>query len=605
MHKRFNRKVKSMDAHTKETVQTYLKELRQAILHKDSPKAKKMAKELSEASNRLMPRTSFDKARDFAGGILFALVVAVLIRTTWFELYTIPTGSMRPTLKEDDYLIVSKTDYGINVPLQEKHFYFDPTLIQRGSIIVFNGANMDIRDAETMYFYLFPGVKQFVKRLIGKPGDTIYFYGGDVYGVDRDGNEITELRNTPWFDRLEHIPFIRFNGKVATPNAPKNGIFETVIFQQMNRPIAKLQLNSIGRINGEMLPSKGKPTPENYFDVLGMKHFAMSRLLTPEELNKIHPGIKVDPGLLYLELSHHPTLNGAELLRDEYNRLRPELHTSTSIIPLSQHHLDAISKSMTTCKFKVKGQMGWRYGWNPKGLGKYLPRLKNVPDGTYEIQNGTVYKLPFPSIPILGIFTNGFTKQVEASHPLYKTDPETIHQLYNLGIEFINQYTPQSKNQRTIPSRYAYFKNGDLYLMGAPVILKDDPTLEAFVAFEKEKETLATSRTPYIPFIDQGPPSVEEILQNGIQVPDSMYLAMGDNHAMSADSREFGFVPEDNLKGGVSLLFAPINERMGRPLQPQQPYATFPNITIWTVFILAGLGSSWFYRYRVRKPLRF
>jgi len=110
-------------------------------------------------------------------GIVFALLVAVLIRTMWFELYTIPTGSMRPTLKEQDFLVVSKTDYGINVPLQAAHFYFDPTLVQRGSIIVFNGENMDIEDADTTYFYLFPGKKQFVKRLIGKPGDSLYFYG--------------------------------------------------------------------------------------------------------------------------------------------------------------------------------------------------------------------------------------------------------------------------------------------------------------------------------------------------------------------------------------------------------------------------------------------
>ena len=70
----------------------------------------------------------------------------------WFEPYTILTGSMRPTLKEEDYLVVSKTDYGINIPLQAAHFYFDPNLVQRGSVIVFNGENMDIEDNNTTYF---------------------------------------------------------------------------------------------------------------------------------------------------------------------------------------------------------------------------------------------------------------------------------------------------------------------------------------------------------------------------------------------------------------------------------------------------------------------
>lgn len=601
MHRRFKRKAKSMDEYTKESVQAYLKELQMAILKKDSVKARKMAKELERASHRLMPRTSFDKTRDFIGGLLFALIIAVLIRTTWFELYTIPTGSMRPTLKEDDYLIVSKTDYGINVPLQEAHFYFDPDLVQRGSIIVFNGANMDIRDNDTMYFYLFPGKKQFVKRLIGKPGDRIYFYGGDVYGIDKQGNEITDLRNNAWFDKLEHIPFIRFNGKVETPNAPKNGIFDTVIFHQMNKAVAKLGLSSIGTISGEMIRERGKTPPENYFDLWGMKHFAMSRLLTQEDLDKIYPNIKVDEGLLYLELTHHPTLKGAELTRDEYNRLRPELNASTSIIPLQERHLEAISNAMTTAKFQVKNNLAWRFGWNPKGLGKYLPKL-DIPNGTYEVQNGTAYKLPFPSIPILGIFTNGYTTELPTTHPLYSKNPVMIQKLYNLGIEFINQYQPIAKNQRTVPSRYAYFKNGDLYLMNAPVILAEDPTLIEYVHSEMEKESISTSRTPYFPFIDQGAPTTEEILAHGIEIPEMMYLAMGDNHAMSADSREFGFVPEDNLKGGVSFLFAPINERMGSPLQPSQPHATIPNITVWTVFILCMIGTSLYYRRQLERP---
>ncbi len=86
-----------------------------------------MAKELEQASLRLMPKTSFDKARDFLGGIFFALLIAVLIRTMWFELDTILRADRcAPRWKKKIYLIVSKTDYGINVPLQEAHFYFDP-----------------------------------------------------------------------------------------------------------------------------------------------------------------------------------------------------------------------------------------------------------------------------------------------------------------------------------------------------------------------------------------------------------------------------------------------------------------------------------------------
>lgn len=596
MHRLYSRKAKTLDQYTKGSIQSYLTALRSAILQKDSVEAKKMAEELEQASRRLMPKTSFDKVRDFLGGIIFALFIAVLIRTMWFELYTIPSGSMRPTLKEEDYLVVSKTDYGINIPLQEAHFYFDPSLVQRGAIVVFNGANMDIADADTTYFYLFPGKKQFVKRLIGKPGDTIYFYGGDVYGVDVAGNEL-DLSEV---NRIEHIPFIRFDGKVETPNGAKNGVFSSVIFHQMNQPVAKLGISPIGTISGEIFGGK-----THYSDLWGMRHFAMSRLLTKVQVEKIYPGQQLEEGLLYLELTHHPTLQGAQITRDEYNRLRPELALSTSIIPLQQRHLEAISQHMTTCRFSVKNGVAWRLGWNPKELAAYLPRLPGIPDGTYEIQNGKAYKLPFPNIPILGIFTNGVATELAPDHALYRQDPEMIQKLYDLGIEFLNQYLPVSKGQRASPSRYAYFKNQNLYLLGAPVILKEDPALINFHKREQQKQSISTSINPYFPFKDEGVPSREEILKNGIKIPEKMYLALGDNHAMSADSRQFGFVPEDNLKGGVSFLFSPPGPRWGRAPQAPQPHATFPNIAIWTAFIITAVAASFYYQRKLKQPLKF
>jgi len=522
--------------------------------------------------------------RDSINGIIFALFVAVLIRTMWFELYTIPTGSMRPTLKEDDYLVVSKTDYGVNVPLQEKHFYFDPELVQRGSIVVFNSANIDIEDSDTTYFYLFPGKKQFVKRLIGKPGDTLYFYGGQIYGIDVNGDELTDLEEV---NKIEHIPFIRFDGKAET-FAPKNGLFPSVVFHQMNQPVAKLELTSIGTIAGEMIRSKQR-APNHYSDLWGMKHFAMARLLTKNQLEKIHGDQKLRDAPLYLELTHHPSLQGAAMTRDEYNRLRPELATSVSFIPLQKHHLEALASHMTTCRFSVNNGMACRLGWNPKDLSPYLPHLPNVPDGTYEIQDGKAYKLPFPNLPIIGLFTNGITTELAANHPLYSKNPATIQKLYNLGIEFLNQYSPAVKGQRATPSRYAYFKDGDLYLLGGVVVQKDDPALLDFHAREEQRRSIATSVNPYYPFKDEGAPTPEEIRKNGIRVPENMYMALGDNHAMSADSRQFGFVPEENLKGGVSFIFS--------------PHATIPNLTIWALFFLAMAASSFYHRRKLEKPL--
>src|SRR5690606_20979583 len=87
MHRLYRRKVKSLDQAKREAIQGYLEALRLALLKKDSSEAKKMATELEAASLRLMPKSSFERMRDYIGGILFALMIAVLIRTMWFELY--------------------------------------------------------------------------------------------------------------------------------------------------------------------------------------------------------------------------------------------------------------------------------------------------------------------------------------------------------------------------------------------------------------------------------------------------------------------------------------------------------------------------------------
>lgn len=572
IYRYYKRKNRSLDLSTKDAVEGYLKALQAALLEKNSHKAKEMAQELEQAISRLVPKSSSDKIRDFIGGLLFALVIAVLIRTTWFELYTIPTGSMRPTLKEEDYLVVSKTDYGINVPLQVDHFYFDEDLVKRGSIIVFNGANMDIADNDTIYFYLFPGKKQFVKRLIGKPGDTLYFYGGHLYGIDRSGKEISDFKEGAWFQQLEHIPFIRFEGKTESVN-------QALVMHQMNIPVAKFN----GRTSGEMILKNVK----QYSDLWGMKHFAMARLLTRAEKILLHPEIEVEEGILYLELTHHPSLQGAK---------SGALSVTQSIIPLQKHHLKALSEQMNTCRFLVKDGMMSRLGWNRKGFEASLPKLPNVSDGIYEIQDGKAYQLPFPRIPILGIFTNGITRELPIDHPLYSQDLDTIYTLFNLGFEPFKQYAPLQKHQRAIPSRYAYFREGDLYLMGGPVLRRGDATLEAFLTRERHRTT---------PFVDNGAPSVQQIQEFGLKIPEKMYLALGDNHAMSADSRDFGFVPEDNLKGGVSFLFSPPGSRWGKPFQPAQPHAIFPNIAVWTFFSIAAIASSLYLRRKLKKPLKF
>ncbi|MCZ6482291.1 MAG: signal peptidase I [Alphaproteobacteria bacterium] len=104
--------------------------------------------------------------------IVYASLIAILVRTFAYEPFNIPSGSMLPTLFVGDYLFVSKFSYGYSrhsfpfsfLPFSGRLLGSQP---ERGDIAVFKLP----RDNETDY----------IKRIIGLPGDKIQVRNGVVY----------------------------------------------------------------------------------------------------------------------------------------------------------------------------------------------------------------------------------------------------------------------------------------------------------------------------------------------------------------------------------------------------------------------------------------
>mgnify|MGYP001284726990 CR=1 FL=1 len=102
----------------------------------------------------------------------FALIIAIFIRSLLFQPFYIPSSSMEPTLLVGDRLFVSKYEYGyskhsfpFSPPIFNNRIFFkDP---ERGDLVVFKTPS----DNRTDY----------IKRLIGLPGDTIQFIDGSIY----------------------------------------------------------------------------------------------------------------------------------------------------------------------------------------------------------------------------------------------------------------------------------------------------------------------------------------------------------------------------------------------------------------------------------------
>lgn len=104
--------------------------------------------------------------------VVYAVLIAVGIRTVAFEPFNIPSGSMIPTLQVGDYLFVSKYAYGYS----RHSIPFSPNLFEgrilgalpkRGDVAVFKYP----RDNSTDY----------IKRIVGLPGDRIQMRGGRLF----------------------------------------------------------------------------------------------------------------------------------------------------------------------------------------------------------------------------------------------------------------------------------------------------------------------------------------------------------------------------------------------------------------------------------------
>jgi signal peptidase I len=604
----YKKRAKTLSPQVLKKFETDMEACDKAILAGDSLTASNIAHELEDFTEKNFKKTFFEYTLELIVALFFALLIACFVRMMWFELYEIPTGSMRPTFKEQDHLTVTKTAFGINFPFETKHLYFDPHLVQRTSIVIFSADDIPVPDPDTTYFGVFPYKKRLIKRMIGKPGDSLYFYGGRVYGVDKDGQPIKELIDSPWLEKIEYIPFLSFEGNLSTPSR------NIVQFEQMNQPIGRLLQNKEGKIVGEVYNGKEwvKDTPlalkssykniTTYTDYLGMKNFAVARLLTKKELENFE-GMdlkEIGEGILYLQLLHNPNLTYPKPIFHQQNtHFGISLVPYSSIIPLDEKHLKTMMDNMYSARFLVKDNVAYRYSVPQQTPSYTSPHFQGVPDGTYEFYNGKAYSIGW----------GGITRELPSDHPLYSLNPINIHNLYNLGIDMNTLVEPTSNNFTYLPHRYAYFRDGDLYMLGAPIFKNDDPILKAFNEREEKKERASATAKPYIAFKDAGPPlkdgkyDVNLIRSFGITIAPKNYLVLGDNHAMSGDSRVFGFVPEENLQGAPSIILWPPGSRWGFPAQKPYPLFVMPRLIVWGIVFFGCLIAYLIHRYKLKKPV--
>ncbi len=120
------------------------------------------------------PRSAGSETLEVIKTVVFALLIAFVLRVMLFQPFTIPSASMEPNLYEGDYIVVTKWSYGyskyssglpVNLPLGEGRLF--NTAPKRGDIAVFKLP----RDNKTDY----------IKRVIGLPGDRVQMIANKLY----------------------------------------------------------------------------------------------------------------------------------------------------------------------------------------------------------------------------------------------------------------------------------------------------------------------------------------------------------------------------------------------------------------------------------------
>ena len=192
---------------------------------KAAEKLKQQGVEAKVLSNTVKEPLLVEYARSFFPVIL----VVLILRSFLVEPFRIPSGSMMPTLLSGDFILVNKFSYGIRLPMINTKI-IELGEPKRGDVVVFRYP----KDPSVDY----------IKRVVGLPGDTINYFGKQVYV----NGELA--RQTP----------------MSTYTATGEGLYMTG---------ADLRKEELGKVEHEILVMKGRPSQEGEYIVPEGHYFVM------------------------------------------------------------------------------------------------------------------------------------------------------------------------------------------------------------------------------------------------------------------------------------------------------------------------------------------
>ena len=203
--------------------------------------------------------------REYFESFVVTLIMALFGMTFVIQAVTVPTGSMQNTIMVGDYLLVNKFIFapgGKPVPLLPQRE------IRRGDIIVFKFPgyqNVSGLSEEDIAQAGAPYTTNFVKRVIGLPGDTIEFRNNQVFV---NGELLPEHRIAADLPKYGGLPNNEAPLQVSSEEPRKEGENYDVYYKRETMEQAK---RGAIRVNDYSYGVAGKPTkvPEDSYFVMG------------------------------------------------------------------------------------------------------------------------------------------------------------------------------------------------------------------------------------------------------------------------------------------------------------------------------------------------
>lgn len=461
------------------------------------------------------------KVKEWGDSLLFALVAASIIRTYVFEPFQIPTGSMEKTLLVGDFLFVNKLAYGPKVPVTPLSYPLvhntvpwvnikSYTTFEKGRYTRLPGFGKVNRNDVVVFNYPSGDTAVYDPRM---PNGLM---GHDYHGIvinearrlfmDQFSNQITELTNEAIQNQIRINPAIQ-NDQVAY-NKMANEFYESAYFSVL-KANAQTLVNDIEiwKRKARRMLEEDKIAMDNQEGKL-IQHYGVIYRPVDKRENYIKrcvgiPGdwIEIKSSILYV--------NGKPAKVHPFQNLRYDV---SNFAPLNEN------------------SMRERFGLE-KSRGDYY-------------QSGTVYKMNLTAEELKKLKTAfpkaKFELEIEAQYnDTSKTYvPTALDRLNNLSmfpkdLNINNTTTDFSKIQ--IPSKGQTIK-----------INKDNIAWYRRIITAYEGHSLSEKSDGI--YIDGKKVSSYTFAMN-------YYWLMGDNRYNSADSRVWGFVPEDHVVGKASLVW--------------------------------------------------